>query len=189
MEGQRQKGRRRKAQVIYVKKGTTVEETKAKAREKEQERQKVKAAEAYEEQKRPMVPKESKVVMEPKLQPWKVAAADEEGFKGPPSSWFSDEDYHKQFAGSIVCAEGSDSYFGSYTHFAVHEDMLKDQVRTGSYMNACLKNPEQFAGKVVLDIGCGTGILSIFAARAGAKHVYGVDNAGIADFVITSTIA
>jgi len=33
---------------------------------------------------------------------------------------------------------------------------------------------------VVLDVGCGTGVLSIFCAMAGAKHVYGVDNSNIA---------
>lgn len=56
--------------------------------------------------------------------------------------------------------------------------MLKDQVRTLTYRNAMYHNKHLFKGKVVLDVGCGTGILSMFAARAGAKHVYGVSRWG-----------
>ena len=52
--------------------------------------------------------------------------------------------------------------------------MLKDSVRTGSYRNAIINNPHLFKDKLVLDVGCGTGILSMFAAKAGAKHVAGV---------------
>ena len=60
--------------------------------------------------------------------------------------------------------------------------MLKDVVRTRAYQRAIEENPNDFKDKIVMDIGCGTGILSIFAARAGAKHVYAVDNAEIALF-------
>ena len=41
-------------------------------------------------------------------------------------------------------------------------------------MNAMIKNKELFKDKIVLDVGCGTGVLSIFAAKSGAKHVYGI---------------
>ena len=57
--------------------------------------------------------------------------------------------------------------------------MLKDEVRTMAYRNAIYRNRHLFADKVVLDIGCGTGILSMFAATAGAKLVIGVDMSGI----------
>jgi protein arginine N-methyltransferase 1 len=58
--------------------------------------------------------------------------------------------------------------------------MLKDEVRTETYMYSMMKNRHLFEGKVVLDVGCGTGILSMFAAKAGAKQVIGIDCAGIA---------
>lgn len=60
--------------------------------------------------------------------------------------------------------------------------MLKDRVRTLAYKDAIEKNPTDFKDKIVMDIGAGTGILSIFAARAGAKHVYAIENAEIAHF-------
>lgn len=74
-----------------------------------------------------------------------------------------------------------DYYMESYSHFGIHEEMLKDYVRTDTYRKAIVQNRHLFEGKVVLDVGCGTGILCMFAAEAGAKHVYGVDMADIAD--------
>lgn len=54
------------------------------------------------------------------------------------------------------------------------QEMLKDSVRTKTYQNVIYKNPFLFKDKVVLDVGAGTGILSLFCAKAGAKHVYAV---------------
>eukprot|EP00917_Polyrhabdina_sp_WS-2016_P024634 GHVP01053214.1.p1 GENE.GHVP01053214.1~~GHVP01053214.1.p1 ORF type:complete len:325 (-),score=62.61 GHVP01053214.1:144-1118(-) len=72
-------------------------------------------------------------------------------------------------------------YFDSYSHFGVHESMLKDATRTLAYKKAIMGNPHLFKDKVVLDIGCGTGILSLFAAKAGSKKVYAVDNSSISE--------
>jgi len=74
-----------------------------------------------------------------------------------------------------------DYYFDSYAHFGIHEEMLKDEVRTLTYRNSMWHNKHLFKGKVVLDVGCGTGILSMFAAKAGAKQVIGVDMSSIVD--------
>ena len=52
--------------------------------------------------------------------------------------------------------------------------MLKDTVRTKSYQNAICNNSFLIKDKIVLDVGAGTGILSLFAAKTGAKHVYAV---------------
>ena len=85
----------------------------------------------------------------------------------------------------VVDAKGNqqpeklDYYFDSYSHFGIHEEMLKDDVRTDSYRKAIMFNKHLFHDKVVLDVGCGTGILSMFASKAGARKVYAVDNANI----------
>ncbi|CAM9689016.1 unnamed protein product [Chrysoparadoxa australica] len=69
------------------------------------------------------------------------------------------------------CKQDNDTYyFNSYVHHNIHEVMLRDTVRTGGYEAAILGNPHLFAGKVVLDVGCGTGVLSMFAAKAGARQ-------------------
>lgn len=47
--------------------------------------------------------------------------------------------------------------------------MLKDEARTQTYRDAFKAHSADFQGKVVLDLGCGTGILAFFAVEAGAK--------------------
>lgn len=74
-----------------------------------------------------------------------------------------------------------DYYFDSYAHFGIHEEMLKDEVRTLTYRNSIYHNKHLFRGKTVLDVGCGTGILCMFAAKAGAKKVIGIECSSIVE--------
>lgn len=52
-------------------------------------------------------------------------------------------------------------------------------MRTETYRTALLDNAEQIKGTTVLDLGCGTGILAMFAAQAGAAKVVAVDQSDI----------
>lgn len=60
-----------------------------------------------------------------------------------------------------------------------HARMLHDDRRTSDYIAALARavGPED----IVLDIGTGSGVLAIAAARAGARHVYAVEASDIAD--------
>ncbi|BFF90523.1 protein arginine N-methyltransferase 1 [Drosophila madeirensis] len=71
-------------------------------------------------------------------------------------------------------------FFQTYSRLETHLELLKDSARTMAYKDAIQQNRQLFEGKVVLDVGCGMGILSIFAAKAGASKVIAVENADIA---------
>ena len=58
-----------------------------------------------------------------------------------------------------------------------HLSMLIDEVRTTSFLRAILGAVKP--GDVVLDMGCGTGVLSYFACIAGARRVYAVEQGPI----------
>lgn len=72
-------------------------------------------------------------------------------------------------------------YFDGYSNIAIHETMLRDEPRTSAYADALVANSSYMKGKVVLDVGCGTGILCMLAVRAGARKVIGVDSSSIVD--------
>jgi protein arginine N-methyltransferase 1 len=58
-----------------------------------------------------------------------------------------------------------------------HHHMLQDTVRVLAYRNAIARHSQ---GASVVEIGCGTGILSIFAAHAGARRVVAIEESEIA---------
>lgn len=54
-----------------------------------------------------------------------------------------------------------------------HAVLLKDKIRMEAYKKAIEHTVKE--GDVVVDIGCGLGILSFLAIKAGAKHVHAID--------------
>ncbi|XP_065511056.1 histone-arginine methyltransferase CARM1 isoform X1 [Patagioenas fasciata] len=66
-------------------------------------------------------------------------------------------------------------YFQFYGYLSQQQNMMQDYVRTGTYQRAILQNHSDFKDKIVLDVGCGSGILSFFAAQAGARKIYAVE--------------
>lgn len=67
------------------------------------------------------------------------------------------------------------NYFCSYAYLYHQKQMLMDHVRMRAYHSAIMTNKSLFEGKVVLDVGTGSGVLSIWAAQAGASKVFAVE--------------
>lgn len=53
--------------------------------------------------------------------------------------------------------------------------MLMDHVRMRAYHSAIMSNKALFEGKVILDVGTGSGVLALWAAQAGAAKVFAVE--------------
>lgn len=70
-------------------------------------------------------------------------------------------------------------YFESYADLAVHKVMLRDRPRMDFY-RTLLTDPAVVAGKVVVDVGSGSGILSCWAAQSGAAHVFSIEASSLA---------
>lgn len=94
----------------------------------------------------------------------------------PPTAQTADESSKQEASDNI-----EKGYFESYSYNAIHESMIKDTIRTDAYRDFIYDHKELFKDKIVLDVGCGTGILSMFCAKAGAKSVIAVDNSAIID--------
>ncbi|KAI3435512.1 hypothetical protein D9Q98_001578 [Chlorella vulgaris] len=113
-------------------------------------------------------------------------SADAEG--GASAGGASDSTAAAEQSQDCAAAAIDASYFDSYSTFDIHREMLADKVRTEAYRDALEKNPGLVSGARVLDLGCGTAILSMFAARAGAASVVGIDGseqiAGIARSIV-----
>ena len=80
----------------------------------------------------------------------------------------------------LTPATGDDAALasGGFASIGEHFRMVRDTVRVSAYRRAIFRHCKD---KSVIEIGCGSGILSIFAAKAGARRVIAIEESTIAD--------
>lgn len=74
---------------------------------------------------------------------------------------------------------GVEWYFQRYGDLELHRRMISDRARTDAFARALAEVVRP--ADVVLDVGTGTGVLAMLAAKAGAQQVHAVDRADIAE--------
>ncbi len=80
----------------------------------------------------------------------------------------------------LTPADGGDAALATaaFASPVEHFAMVRDTIRVSAYRSAIFRHCKD---KTVVEIGCGSGILSIFAAKAGARRVTAIEESRIAD--------
>jgi SAM-dependent methyltransferase len=97
---------------------------------------------------------------------------DEDGFRGVVAALVSQ---------NVLTPTGGDDVAlaaGQFASPVMHFGMVRDTIRVLAYRRAIFRHCRD---KTVVEIGCGSGILSIFAAKAGARRVIAIEESRIAD--------
>jgi hypothetical protein len=81
--------------------------------------------------------------------------------------------------GALMEPDGGRGPTSGWADPVEHARMLHDDRRTGDYLAALAEAVRP--GDVVLDVGTGSGVLAVAAARAGARRVYAVEASDIAE--------
>lgn len=72
-----------------------------------------------------------------------------------------------------------EKYFQIYGGLGLQRYMVSDKPRTDAFAAAIKEVVKE--GDEVLDLGTGTGLLALLAAKAGARKVYGLDDSDVAE--------
>lgn len=74
-------------------------------------------------------------------------------------------------------------YFDERRLLLQHRALIADEVRTNAFAAAIARSVRE--DDVVLDLGAGTGVLAMLAARAGARRVFAVEQGHVGDIAAT----
>jgi histone-arginine methyltransferase CARM1 len=99
-----------------------------------------------------------------------------------------DAKYPLSFGNKDTYAHRLRYFFQKFGKLSTHSMMLQDETRMNSFQRAFFENRSDFEGKVIMDVGSGSGILAFFAIQAGAAKVYCVEASPMAE-VITQLAA